>query len=129
MRLRTRYLVLSAALATVPSPLLGQDQGSQPGPAIEHQSSFLRTLAGDFKHLFSTDDLRVAGIFAPAALSVMRWDAAATREMHELPSGAFRSGNITGGLWTQVGFAAGTMVVGKTLRQPTVAALGSELLR
>jgi membrane-associated phospholipid phosphatase len=87
------------------------------------------TLSGDFRRLFSTNSVRVAAVFGSAALTAMRWDVPATREMHELPQGVFAGGNAAGALWTQLAAAGGTWIIGKTADRPPLAALGSELLR
>lgn len=143
MRPITCCVVLGLTIAGVPSRAFAQASVSEPAasaaretagtPKTDHPPiagpSFVKSLGGDFRHLFSPDNTRIAMIFGSAALAARTWDASATRELSEISPTFSVAGNLGGGLWMQLGASATTFAVGKVIRQPRMAALGSDLLR
>lgn len=130
-------LMCPAIAGAQPAPTESDDPSQAGAPltmAAPSASSFwapFSAVPGDVKRFFSGDTART---LAPAALTAMfaaRWD----HEGIEMalarlqPAGAFKAGNVGGGMYAQLGGAFAVYSLGRATDSKKVAAVGSDLLR
>jgi membrane-associated phospholipid phosphatase len=90
-------------------------------------------MPGDVKHFFTSDEtFKILGVTTAALMVAHRWDddgIALALGRLKPATGAFRAGNIGGGMYAQLGGAFAVYALGKSTHARSVADLGSDLFR
>lgn len=116
--------VTPSAESQLPSPQLR-------APSASSFWSPLTAVPRDFVNFFSLDTARILGVASAGVMVAHRWDddGIAVALGHFQPVGNFKAGNVTGGVYAQVGGAFAVYSIGKATGSKTVAEVGGELFR
>ena len=99
-----------------------------PGSQVE-SGSFLKLVAGDFKHFFSHDTARVLALTSIGAIAAAPWDREGVNNGFNIPTTLFESGNIMGSFAFQASVAFGGYGLGKVIHNDKLAMVGRDVIR
>jgi len=91
--------------------------------------SFLKLVAGDFKHFFSADTGRVMAYTSVSAIAAAPWDREGINNGFNIPTTVFQSGNLMGSFAFQVGLGAAGYGIGAVTGNGKLAMVGRDVVR
>jgi membrane-associated phospholipid phosphatase len=85
--------------------------------------------AGDFKHFFSADTVKVMSYVTLAAIATAPWDREGVNNGFNIPTALFESGNAIGQFAFQASAGLATYGIGKAVGNQKAALVGRDIVR
>jgi hypothetical protein len=100
-----------------------------PAATASETTNIFKLSAGDFKHFFSLDTVKVFGYTSVVAIGAAPWDRQGVNNGFNIPTSLFESGNLLGQFAFQAAAGFATFGVGKAVGNQKAALVGRDIVR